>query len=286
MKPVHICAIVRDEANYIAEWIAFHRIVGVCRFVIYDDRSRDDTIQIMEDMNRGDIIVYPYSKDWHGPKYHGIRGNCIGFDTVPQCCAYNHYGVHHPHFGWTAFIDVDEYLFHTTGECLTKALEPYENYGGLAVPWLVFGSSGHKTRPKQPTIEAYTKRGIIGQPHPWGMHFKTVVNFCKGQPIFGVQGSHLPTTEKPVVSKDLRRMVSALDQRPTDLGLVLNHYYVRSYEEMLAKAARNDRNAPTGCQPDIERLQKHNLNGIEDKRAQRYLPELKEALKCVSPLRT
>ena len=34
-----VCAIYRDEAPYLREWIEFHRLVGVERFFLYDNRS-------------------------------------------------------------------------------------------------------------------------------------------------------------------------------------------------------------------------------------------------------
>src|SRR5262249_58542936 len=37
-----VCAIFRDEARYLAEWVSFHRVQGVERFYLYDNRSSDD----------------------------------------------------------------------------------------------------------------------------------------------------------------------------------------------------------------------------------------------------
>ena len=37
-----VCAIYRDEASYMQEWIEFHRLVGVERFYLYDNNSVDD----------------------------------------------------------------------------------------------------------------------------------------------------------------------------------------------------------------------------------------------------
>jgi hypothetical protein len=36
-----ICAIIRDEALYLEEWVAFHMIMGVSAFCIYDNGSTD-----------------------------------------------------------------------------------------------------------------------------------------------------------------------------------------------------------------------------------------------------
>ena len=43
-KPIElaVCAIFRDEAQYLDEWLTFHHGVGVERFFLYNDRSTDD----------------------------------------------------------------------------------------------------------------------------------------------------------------------------------------------------------------------------------------------------
>ena len=37
-----ICAVFRNEAPYLREWIEFHRIVGVEKFFLFNNRSEDD----------------------------------------------------------------------------------------------------------------------------------------------------------------------------------------------------------------------------------------------------
>jgi len=39
---VSICAIFKNEAPYLREWIEFHRIVGIDHFYMYNNRSDDD----------------------------------------------------------------------------------------------------------------------------------------------------------------------------------------------------------------------------------------------------
>ena len=41
------CTIYRDAASYLAEWIEFHRLVGVERFFLYDNGSVDDHREVL-----------------------------------------------------------------------------------------------------------------------------------------------------------------------------------------------------------------------------------------------
>ena len=40
MDKIAVCAIFKDEAPYLLEWIAFHKMVGVDLFVLYDNGGR------------------------------------------------------------------------------------------------------------------------------------------------------------------------------------------------------------------------------------------------------
>src|SRR5207248_10986601 len=42
MRPLAICAIFKNEAPYLREWIEFHRLVGVSHFYLYRNGSTDD----------------------------------------------------------------------------------------------------------------------------------------------------------------------------------------------------------------------------------------------------
>jgi hypothetical protein len=52
-----ICAIFKDEAPYLAEWIEFHRHVGVERFLLYDNLSTDNGREVLEPWARTGIVT-------------------------------------------------------------------------------------------------------------------------------------------------------------------------------------------------------------------------------------
>ena len=41
------CTIYRDDAAYLAEWIEFHRLMGVERFFLYDNGSTDNHREVL-----------------------------------------------------------------------------------------------------------------------------------------------------------------------------------------------------------------------------------------------
>ena len=64
------CTIYRDAASYLAEWIEFHRLVGVERFFLYDNGSADDHREVLAPyVDEGIAVVH----DWPLP-FIGRRG--------------------------------------------------------------------------------------------------------------------------------------------------------------------------------------------------------------------
>ncbi|MEE3625430.1 glycosyltransferase family 2 protein [Nitrospirillum sp. BR 11752] len=45
---VSICAIVKNEGDFLLEWVAYYRLMGVDRFVIYDNGSTDGTRLLLD----------------------------------------------------------------------------------------------------------------------------------------------------------------------------------------------------------------------------------------------
>ena len=106
-EPPHylaVCAIYRDEGSYMREWIEFHRLVGVERFFLYDNRSSDDHREVLAPyVERGEVVVHEVADhDWS--------------QETPQLAAYQHCIAEHAgEARWIAFIDLDEFLFSPTG---------------------------------------------------------------------------------------------------------------------------------------------------------------------------
>jgi len=127
-----ICAIFRNEAPYLREWIEFHRLVGVERFHLYQNRS-DDAYE---------SIVRPYVDE-------GLV-ELTQWPRLPPCHlqAYQHFISRYTgEPWWVAFIDCDEFLFSpcypTVSEAITAIAAPA--WGALGVNWMCFGASGQET---------------------------------------------------------------------------------------------------------------------------------------------
>ncbi|KAI9008520.1 glycosyl transferase family 2-domain-containing protein [Hyaloraphidium curvatum] len=233
-----MCAIFRNEEDYIEEWIWYHYLVGVHHFYLYDNDSTDRTAaRIRPFVNMGIVSLFR----WPGPKRQAQQTHlehCIKMNKRDES-------------RWTAIIDIDEFItilpaefspehFLTGlwGSRLHRFLSEAETLNAAVVMLYRanIGSSAHITPPiGKLTIESYNMRRMV--------------MFAKeqdqaGKAIFMVQ--HLknltnPHRAMPVENKDTVDCIynpwnynnrSRVVLEP----IRLNHYLTRSYSECLQKS--------------------------------------------------
>jgi len=140
-----ICAIFKDEAPYLPEWIEFHRLVGVERFFLYDNLSGDGGRGVLEPWVRAGVVSI---SDCSTPLGQGGQGLAYA-DALERARGRTR---------WLAFIDLDEFLFSPGPTPLPDVLREYEEHPGVVVNWQVYGSSGLAAKPDGLVIESFVKR--------------------------------------------------------------------------------------------------------------------------------
>lgn len=121
----------------------FHRLVGVERFFLYDNRSTDGHRSVLAPYLREGIVTV---NEWDvSPPDQR--------DTYAHCLA-----KHRDDARWIAFIDIDEFLFSPVGMPLPELLVEYEPWPAVGANWACFGTSGHRTKPAGLVTESYTMR--------------------------------------------------------------------------------------------------------------------------------
>ena len=126
------CSIVKDETPFLAEWVEFHRLVGMEHFTIYDNESR---VPVSETLARqvasGFVTVEP------------VRGR------GKQMEVYRLHAERNRHLSeWTAFLDADEFVIpHESDDIRDILTDIGRTHYGLAINWQVFGTSGYLDTP-------------------------------------------------------------------------------------------------------------------------------------------
>jgi hypothetical protein len=257
-----VCAIFKDEAPYLLEWLAFHRMMGVDAFVLYDNGSSDRGRALI----RGSAFAHVVTLiDW--PERPG------------QLPAYNHFRIHHaPGFTWAAFIDIDEFMVPFADASILEVLQHriYAPYAQVLLQWLVFGPSGHRTRPDGLVIENYTRR--LPETADASRHIKTIVRTAA---LCGIDYTpHAAECSGPACNTRGEAVLPFAIQ-PTECHevMAIYHYFTKSTEEWAFKRRRGRGDSlepyPEGVFADVA-----GEATVEDTRALRFVPRLRAMLRA------
>ncbi len=265
MKPyLSLCAIYRDEAPYLREWIEFHRVVGVERFFLYNNLSVDHHLDELAPYIAEGVVS---QHDWpEEPGQYGAYAHCLR--------------EHGGDSRWIAFLDIDEFLFSPTSRALAEILVDFEQWPGVGVNLALFGTSGHVTPPPGLIIENYVWR--VTEPKP-GTHIKSIVDPTRT--VRPETSHHFSYESGEAVDEKKRPVEGGLTRSPTLSLLRVNHYVTRSKAEWMRKLAR--RRADTGelwHVPRVETLQRReqNMNATLDTAITAYVPQVRDGLERVA----
>lgn len=215
-------AILKNEAPYVREWVEYYRLLGATKFYIYDNDSQDNVKDVISDYIDAGIVVYEQ-----------FPGRYI------QNMAYTHAIQKYAHrTRFMAVVDLDEFIVPVDDkrvfvDILTKILRVQPHAAGVGIPWLMFGSSHHKTRPNGLVIDSYLHRA----PDSFSSKIKTVFN---PRLVIGFNNPHYPVYKYGAISvnENGREIVGKFDRQKSCTQLRINHYFTKSEEEYRAKVAR------------------------------------------------
>lgn len=272
MKSVYLtlAAIVRDQEHYVKEWLAFHRIVGVERFVVMLHRCADRTEEKIREL--------PFADDIY---IHHI--NESGFDSVQVGAYFEAVRMYGKFSKWLLFIDSDEFFFGTTEDSLAEILSRYECHGGLAAHWMNFGHNDHSNRRSvfkdgRLSIEAFTKR-LGGD----GGINRVVKCAVQTEQLVSILSPHRQITMLPIVREHRDELVANhyRTEIPATWDIVrCNHYHTRSMEDWVARSYRGSCN--TIYDPDsiygVRRFIERGGGTVEDGTILRFVDRIKEVI--------
>lgn len=257
-----VCAIMKDEAPYLIEWLEFHKIVGVERFYLYNNNSTDNTLDIVQSyVQSGEVVLH----DWP-------------FSPKQQASAYEHcLAAYRQESEWITFLDLDEFLFPTEKNNLIEVLEEFDSVPAVGVNTLIFGSSGHETRPGGLQIENFTQRSQ--DDFESNRYIKSIV---RPEQILRPNCPHffVPINDDLfTVTENKEPLASSISERLSVEKLRVNHYHTRSKQEMKQKVMRGDAFFP--WRKALSVIEATDRNEVEDLTIQRFIPKLRQAVDSV-----
>lgn len=240
-----VCAIAKDEGPYFAEWLDYHISKGVDRFYIYDNGSTDSTRQVLQPYIDKGIVEYTY--------FPGYRKQIAAYDHCIE--------KHRFDCKYLAFIDLDEFIVPMKDSTIPEFLARFNNFAAVEINWLVYGSSGARTKLPGGVMQRFTRHSLPD--HPLNRKVKSIVNPRR---VYVMTGCHEASRMRGFTSADanaqpLRRNFH--DRQPLHNVIRINHYAVRSYQEFMEKQARGRASGRKHFVPDAYFTQ-YDLNDIQD----------------------
>ncbi len=149
---IHTIFVPRENILFIREWIVYHIGIGVSHFYLYDNtgsiggkptlKKRTeirnkygiDFQHLTNDLSDGDIkhqlnelnTIFPGLITYVRWDPRDENGNIVYAQPTSICDYYNKFSKHHD---WTAFIDMDEFIFPSGEKNLLELIKDYENKG-------------------------------------------------------------------------------------------------------------------------------------------------------------
>lgn len=204
---------IKDESRYIPEYIEFHLLQGFDHFILYDNKSTDDLLNVVSPyIESGILEIRYYPEDLKGSKNFWLMDHCI----VEQ----------RGKTKWLHYHAIDERLYCPNGGRVVDLLPEYENYGGLCVGWEFFNSNGHITRPEGLIIDNFTQSAK--DPN---CHIKTIIQPDKAIKTIGTphnfyfQNTNAVDENFNIVSGNFNPKNYSMNK------IKLNHYVTLSREE-------------------------------------------------------
>ena len=218
MDYLSLCLICKDENDYLPEWLDYHILMGVDRFYIYDNESQFSLRETLKEyIERGWVIAMDFP---------GKGAQLYAYDHCLQT-----FGAY---TRWLGFIDTDEFLVPKTCLDLKDFLKEYEQFGGLAVSSLFFGSGGHRERPVAGQIAGYTLR--THETFRGNMSVKSIVQPARASMPYSPHDFAYKDNYWCVNEGFLR--VDSQDYPIHIEKIQLNHYFCRSAREIEMKLRR------------------------------------------------
>jgi len=217
---IGIVAPVKQEAKYLVEWIAYHRVMGVDEFLLGDNGGTDGTTELLQRLKDANIIDV---LDWREAVHFQLA---FYADAVPKMKG---------RVDLCAIHDIDEFLRPMNGRSNIKTAlaEIFHSpkVSAAALNYAIYGSSGLESYDDRLVIERFKRRAQ----DDFSMH-----QFMKSV-IRPERFNGMPNAHECFVSED--EYVNDIGDMRTRMNITWNslrvdHYVIKSREEFREKALR------------------------------------------------
>lgn len=230
---VVLCAILRTENRYLAEWLDYHLALGFDHIYLCDNaqdgEERAEEIVNADPKYKDVVTIYPY----FNRKAQQVK-------AYTEC-----YRERNLEFDWMAFLDIDEFLTFSNKSTYSNIhdyLHDMKDADEVLLNWMTFGDNGWVNDNGQSVLKRFIKPLPLTF-SPFNFRGKMPINCLvkqilrKGLPINQI----LPHASEPIIGHEIKvvdgdgRQISssAIQPKYTFLTCYVRHFYTKSIEEFV-----------------------------------------------------
>lgn len=228
---------VRNEADYLVEWVAWNIFIGFDKVVVYTNHNTDSTLTVLEALQLYGVVEYQELFPTENDK--------------PQMLAFRE-GIkwlekHKPK--WVSCLDPDEFICLKKDRNIDEYLLRFPDADAIAINWKIFGSSGIKHKGKGLTIERFLlaanevykehrqfKSVFRYKPNIERFHHRVIYSRSEFNEVNYIYSDGMPLSEdakRPGFDLNVNNYI-------TFEYAQINHYTIRSMAELLSKMKRGN----------------------------------------------
>lgn len=215
-----ICAVARNENDYLLEWIEYHLDMGFDKIFLYDNNNpSDDSVYTL-------LSSYISEQKVKIIDYRGRKN--FQLEAYNEC--YNNYGLS---FDWIAFIDLDEFI--TFGpqagtDNINSFLKEFASFDVIEINWMVYNDNGKILKEEGGVIERFPKPANLS--HPINKHVKSIVR--TNRTLAFVRNPHCVDGDLRIVDDSMNVILKSEPfKEPSYKRLYIRHYNTKTLEEFI-----------------------------------------------------
>ena len=233
-----ILTVIKNEQEYLDEWIKYHLDLGVSHIFIFEDIDSDSHKEICDkygdavSLNSIDIVL---DEDSRNKALELKLTKHRSPQTIYFLCGLiwvkNNY-----QYNWCFVIDNDEFItFEKESSKLEDILSLYKDYDAFEIQWQCYGANGHIKKPDykgKGLIETYTKKSDSYGNIVLQLELKTCYNMKTFKPSYFLN-AHQHSSDCNWCKTDFSKSSKIIYDT-----VYLRHYITKSWEEYIAKRKR------------------------------------------------
>ena len=232
-----LCLLIKNENEYIEEWLEHYCRLGVDHFYIYDNGStvpvKDYLATIKDGYYLDKCTFVDFSKGYKHMQYDCYENCLLNFGNETF---------------WLGFVDTDEFIDITCGN-INTFLKDFENDFCIWIPWEVYNSAGHILKPNGSQKDNYNEVIL----NPQGLFGKVILQPYRTKKMYVHLAVGTNVFDRIVNSDHSDNLINTLNVRNAYYAANkeiykdcrCRHYFTRSLEEWMNKISRGS------CDPNF-----------------------------------